>query len=387
MYRGLYSESAVLHDVMLKVSRNRLECNMTSSTTRMRCALVVFIGAGVIASLAFGNDTEPAPNCDIVDGIVSICGLEKPEDLIVAPNRRDIIFGQYSENGSLAILDTVKGSVHKLYPGSTSRIARSDFWGAPTCMTPSKTFQPHGIDLSQRSDGRWQLLVVNHGGRESVEFFELQLSKHDSTQLVWRGCAEAPEQGSFNDVAALPDGGFLVTHMADKDSEMWQLFLSLFGVDSGFVYRWDQAKGYYPIVGTEGKMPNGVAVSPDGTTFFVNQYFDNELRKYDLATGDLLGAVSVEKPDNLSWNPQGRLYVASQHASLLELIKSVNTKTAVPSLLPFSIYEVDPQTMQKKRVVERKGKPMGAGTVAVEVDGYLYIGSYLGDRMIKVAIE
>ncbi len=341
----------------------------------------------MITSLAFGSDPEPAPNCDIVDGIVSICGLEKPEDLTVAPNRRDIIFGQFSENGILAVLDTVNGSVHRLYPGSDSRIAKNELWGAPTCVSPSETFQPHGIDLSQRSDGRWQLLTVNHGGRESVEFFELLFTEQDRPQLVWRGCAEAPQQGFFNDVAALPGDGFLVTHMADKDSQMWQLFLSLFGVDTGFVYRWDQAKGYYPVSGTEGKMPNGVAVSPDGVTFFVNQYFDNELRKYDLATGKLLGAVSVEKPDNLSWNPRGKLYVASQHASLFELLKSLNSKTSEPSLLPFSIYEVDPQTMQKKLVVERDGKPMGAGTVAVEVDGYLYIGSYAGDRMIKVATE
>ncbi len=360
---------------------------MTRSTSRARHALVLCIGAALISSLALGGDTDPAPDCDIVDDIVSICGLEKPEDLVVAPNRRDIIFGQFSENGSLAVLDTVNSSVHKLYPGSDSRVAKTDFWGDATCKTPSEAFLPHGIDLRLRSDGRWQLLVVNHGGRESVEFFELLFTKTDRPQLVWRGCAVAPEQGSFNDVSALSDGGFLVTHMADKDSQMWQLFLSLFGADTGFVYRWEQAKGYYPVTGTEGKMPNGIIVSPDSTTFFVNYYFGNELRKYDLATGEMLGAVSVEKPDNLSWNPRGELYVASQQASLFGLFKSLSTKTSAPSLLPFSIYEVNPQTLQKKLVLERDGKPMGAGTVAVEVDGYLYIGSYVGDRMIKLAIE
>lgn len=360
---------------------------MTDSITRVGRVLVFFIAAFVNTSFAFGGDTELALNCDIVDDIVSICGLEKPEDLTIAPNRRDIIFGQFSENGSLALLDTVNSSIHKLYPGSDSRIAKTDLWGEPTCTTPSKKFQPHGIDLTQRSDGRWQLLVVNHGGRESVEFFELLFTEQDRTQVVWRGCAIAPDQGSFNDVAALSDGGFLVTHMADKDSQMWQLFLSLFGADTGFVYRWDQAKGYYRVAGTEGKMPNGIIVSPDNTTFFVNHYFDNELRKYSLASGDMLGAVSLEKPDNLSWNPRGGLYVASQHASFFELLKSLDPEISAPSLLPFSIYDIDPQTLEKKLVVERDGKPMGAGTVAVEVDGYLYIGSYAGDRMIKVAIE
>ncbi len=360
---------------------------MTGLIPIVRRAVVFWFGAAVIGSLAFGSDSDTTPNCDIVDGIISICGLERPEDLTVAPNRRDIIFGQFSENGSLAVLDTVNDSVHKLYPGSDSGIAKTDLWGDATCTTPGKTFQAHGIDLRQRSDGSWQLLVVNHAERESVEFFEVSFTKQDRPRLVWRGCAVAPEQGSFNDVAALSDGGFLVTHMAAKDSQMWQLFLSLFGADTGFVYRWDQAKGFYPVAGTEGKLPNGIIVSPDNTTFFVNHYFDNELRKYDLATGEMLGAVSVEKPDNLSWNPRGGLYVASQHASLFALLKSLDPEISKPSLLPFSIYEVDPQTMQKKLVVERDGKPMGAGTVAVEVAGYLYIGSYVGDRMIKVAIE
>jgi hypothetical protein len=37
-------------------------------------------------------------------------------------------------------------------------------------------------------------------------------------------------------------------------------------------------------------------------------------------------------------------------------------------------------------LVRREGPPMGAGTVAVELDGFLYIGSYLGDRIIKMAV-
>jgi len=116
-------------------------------------------------------------------------------------------------------------------------------------------------------------------------------------------------------------------------------------------------------------------------------YFGNQLRKHDLASGKVLGSVALDKPDNLSWNPRGNLYVASQHASLFQLLESLDKKTPGPSLLPFSIYEVNPETMEKTLVLHREGKPMGAGTVAVELDGHLYIGSYVGDRMIKVALE
>ena len=133
-------------------------------------------------------------------------------------------------------------------------------------------------------------------------------------------------------------------------------------------------------------MPNGIISSRDGKSFFLNVYFANELRKYDLASGELLGQVEIEKPDNLSWNADGYLLVASHHASLIALMKSVDKQETGPSTLPFSIVEVDPVTLESRVVLAREGAPMGAGTVAVELDGYLYIGSYAGDRMIKIAV-
>lgn len=346
------------------------------------------VGSSALLALLIsaGSVATSTGSCEPVDGIESICGLDKPEDLVAAPNGRDIIFGQFGKKGSVAVLDTHNNSVHLLYPGSDSSIAEDELWGDPRCKTPGQSFQAHGIDLSRRSDGRWQLLVVNHGGRESVEFFELEFGQEGRPRAIWRGCAVAPEQGNLNDVAALPEGGFLVTHMADKDSQMWQLFLSFFGVDSGFVYRWERETGFSAVPGTEGKMPNGILLSLDGKSFFLNNYFGNELRKYDMASGELLDSVEVEKPDNLSWSPRGTLLLASQHASLPKLFSSLQQEGPEPSLLPFSIIEIDPDTLEQRVLVRHEGKPMGAGTVAVELDGYLYVGSYAGDRMVKIAV-
>ncbi len=346
-----------------------------------RWGLIVLLSSTAAAAMA-----DSAVACEPVDGIESICGLQNPEDLVVAPNGRDILFSQFSEDGSLAVLDTHNHSVHLLYPGSDSTITSGELWGEPACKTPGQYLTPHGIDLRRRGDGRWQLLVVNHAGRESVEFFEVIFGEADRPRLVWRGCVVMPEQGNINDVAGLPDGGFLVTQMADMDYQMWQLFLVLLGVDSGFVYRWGPDSGFSQLQGTQGKMPNGILLSPDGQHFFLNLYFGNELRKYDLASGELLAAVDIEKPDNLSWSPGGKLLVASQHASLIALLKSLDAKDSGPSMLPFSIFEVDPNTLEKRLLLRRDGPPMGAGTVAVEVDGQLYIGSYAGDRMIKMAV-
>ena len=144
-------------------------------------------------------------SCAAVDGIESICGLDKPEDIVAAPNGRDLIFGEFGEQGSLSVLNTQDKSVHRIYPGSDSSIASEEFWGEASCATPGEAFQAHGIDLRRRSDGRWQLLVVNHGSRESVEFFEV-FDDGSSVLLSWRGCALGPDQAAFNDVVARRDG-------------------------------------------------------------------------------------------------------------------------------------------------------------------------------------
>lgn len=110
------------------------------------------------------------------------------------------------------------------------------------------------------------------------------------------------------------------------------------------------------------------------------------MRKYDLASGALVGRVAIVKPDNASWNPDGRLLVASHRASLMKISSSLGGAGEQPSLLHFVIVEVDPQTLEKRVILDREGEPMGAGTVAVQHGAYLYIGSYTGDRIIKVPL-
>ena len=87
-----------------------------------------------------------------------------------------------------------------------------------------------------------QLLSVQHGGRESVEMFEVTQSS-EGWALAWRGCVIAPKGSMINDVVATPDGGFLVTHMMPKSTtflgKMYEFMkVSLLGIKSGYVLVW-----------------------------------------------------------------------------------------------------------------------------------------------------
>lgn len=338
----------------------------------------------LVAALSAAAPAMAAADCAPRDGIKSICGLVAPEDLVRAPNGRDLVFGQMHGPGGLYVLDVRDDSIHPLYPATAPAVAVGELWGDARCTEPPAKLHAHGLDLRQRSDGRWQLLVVNHSGREAVEFFELVSQRGDHPVALWRGCAVAPAEGNLNDVVALTDGSFLVSHMANRNWQMWWALLAMLGLDSGWVYHWTAGEGYRPVAGTEGRFPNGLTLAPDGSQLFVNYYFGNEVRKYALPGFALQGSVAVTKPDNGAFDESGQLLVASHHASLLDLLDSLEQAHDQPSELPFSIVRIDPDSLASEVLLRREGPPMGAGTVALQRGGNLYVGSYVGDRIIRL---
>ncbi|MFT5605693.1 MAG: hypothetical protein ACI9G5_002664, partial [Paracoccaceae bacterium] len=231
------------------------------------------LGIAVATLFLWGCDAQSDFSCEAVNGRVPICGLQAPEDIEVSPDQRFLILSQFGgingdDVGSLALFDPVNDSHSILYPPEQS-LSVKEKWGSDTCPgEPGAAISPHGIHLSQRSDGRWQLLVVNHGGRESVEFFEWQAEPY---RLNWRGCVVLPEESFLNDVVATPDGGFLVTQMFPKDN-IWAMLRSFAGAEKGHVWRWRPGKAVDIQPGSVGAFPNGIQISKDGKTLFLNLY-------------------------------------------------------------------------------------------------------------------
>jgi hypothetical protein len=54
--------------------------------------------------------------------------------------------------------------------------------------------------------------------------------------------------------------------------------------------------------------------------------------------------------------------------------------------IPFQILAVDPKTMQTEVLYEGGGPPMGAGTVGLQLGNELFIGSFAGDRILRVQL-
>ena len=332
--------------------------------------------------------TEPALlDCAALDGISVYCGYQNPEDLVLVPGGGLLLVSEMGEfmldtPGRLSTLDLEAGARGEI---AIDWSAAGANWGEADCEAPdAEAFSPHGIDLSTRADGSHQLLVVNHGLREAVEFFEL-LGGDDGWSLAWRGCALPPGDPFMNDVAGLADGGFFVTHMWDKSTAFEEIVAQYqAGADIGWVWEWHPDEGFTKLAGSDELMPNGIAVSPDERRVFVNVYLGNRTIRIDRETGAVDGAFDVQQPDNITVDADGALWVASHgHDPLGQTCAAV---TEGPCLLPYALVRADPDTLETEVVFSGDGPPMGYTTVALRVGDRLYFGSAHGDRIASRAL-
>ncbi len=335
----------------------------------------------------------PVTGCVATPGLTPVCGFTNPEDIELLPDDHTLLISQMgamdgARPGSLALFDTAGGIITRM-PQFTEPAAEN--WGAPNCATPpGNAFSPHGIDLRVRPDGRREVLVVNHGGRESIEFFEL-LGEAGTWRIAWRGCALPPPGSYLNDVAALPDGEFLVSHMFPRDAWTFgginfYILRGILGFDTGVVLRCTRGGDCAAVPGSAAPFPNGIQVDAPGKSLFLNAYLAGEVRKISLQDGRLLGTADVKGPDNSQWTADGMLLVASQTASVGEMGACFEVRNGACAAA-YEIVELNPETMARRTLlVHSGGAPMGAATVAQRVGDLLYIGTFAGDRIVRAEL-
>lgn len=331
-------------------------------------------------------------SCDPHGNVRPLCGVQMPEDLEALPNQMGVLISEYGDGGKLPGAITWFQPVEnyaftRLVDSSNmTQGAGGQNWGKAGCPFPDQ-LSPHGIHLSQRGDSL-QLLVVNHSSKEHVLFYEVQPSSSSETapKLYWRGCVVFPEQAVLNDVVALPDGGFAVTHMYNRENEILAQIRSVLGFNDGHVWRWNPDSDIRIMANTSARLPNGIEVAPDGKSIWVNNYIEQELRQYDIATEQLLATIKVANIDNSAWLEDGRLLLAS-HTSPLTMAHCFGlTKGSCGS--PYELVAVDTQSGTAQVLFRaEQGGPFGPATVAIEYEGKLYAGSFSGDRLGEITLQ
>lgn len=347
--------------------------------------------ACALFALGCAGSGEPVLSCEPVGDARPLCGFQNPEDLVVLPGGASLLVSEFGgmqgeHAGALSRLDLATEMRSVLYRGGDGGTPEPG-WGDPACPGAPTSFSPHGIDLVRRSDGALALLAVNHGGRESIEYFEVSPG---GAALTWRGCVVAPEQGWWNDVAASPDGGFYASHMLPRRGGPAQL-LEFFRAAAlhraaGHALRWQPDAGFSQVPGSSVVFANGIALSPDGAHLFLNSSLGDGLRRISLASGEVEAQADLPPLDNAAWGSDGRLYVAALTAPFLEM-QACNRLEQGACPAAFEILAVDPDTLDSEVVYRGGGPPMGGGTVGLRVGDELFIGSFAGDRVLRVALK
>ena len=140
------------------------------------------VSPGLTALAVLASPTTPAhaaakADCAAANGASFICGVTNVEDVAPVPHTKWVIGSDLAAashpQGYLHVFDTSNNTVKAVQPAEIAiRPDKNTCPGQPDM----KTFGPHGLDLTQTGT-RYILYAVNHGGREAVEVFTVDLSK------------------------------------------------------------------------------------------------------------------------------------------------------------------------------------------------------------------
>jgi hypothetical protein len=332
---------------------------------KVSLSLGLTLAAAGFVSAAQRGGQVPLLECGAHEDLEVICGTQAPEDLERAPDGARLIVSQFGGEGGLVLFDPRDQTFRPM----TIRSDPEAGWGDAACPGPmTEPISAHGTSLGARpGGGSTAVYVVNHGGRETIEMFELAGSG-DAWELIWRGCALAEED--YNDVAILPDGGFVATRPQALSTGGRGAFGQP-GQPSGNIVRWTLEGGEAVLPGSEAAFPNGVVVSPDGTTMFFAAWTGREIHKYDLRTETEVAVASLDfMPDNLTWTEDGKVLAAG--------IQEFGGG--------FGVAEIDPDTLNARMVYESGEGPMAIGgvSVALQLGDWVYVGSFQGDRLVRI---
>lgn len=297
------------------------------------------------------------------------------------------LFGP-NPKGPLYVFNTKSATASAIDPRHVAvRWDKIRYGACPSVPDMAKLIS-HGLGIVPSKSKVRTLYVVNHGGRESVEAFSIDLHGKEPS-WTWIGCVSAPA-GTYPDaVAALPNDGMVISSLWNpQDPE--RLAKLRAGAPIGSLFEWSPRTGIRELEETKALSgPNGVITSTDGEFIFVAVWSGKAVARIDRSAAK----PKIDKvetgflTDNLRWSPNGRgIYVGGQATSVDTVLACVESRTVVncPNV-PFQIDSLDPKTLTLTSIIPATTLgEMGLGTGAIKVGGNYWISTAHGDRIAIV---
>ena len=332
---------------------------------RLRMFRVSLVAAACLLWLASAAVAQCEPDGDVQ----FVCGPVSPEDLATVPESPWVIVSGMENGGFLYATDSRDHRSAVLFPSATFG-SRPDA-AYSSCGGPvTGGFRPHGLSLRPGRNDIHTLYVVRHGAREAIEVFEVD-ARGAVPVVVWVGCVEAPEDVTFNSVAALPGGGFAATHFNRPLGALWE---------------WHAGAGWAKVAGSETNGPNGLVVSADGRWFYIGGWGTRSLIRLSR------GLTPVQKDavdvgfhiDNVRWAPDGSLLAAGHVGDTPESIFECLGQQQCDGVTS-RVAKVDPEDLTAEEIVRYpSNQHVILGTVALQVGDEIWLGGVAGaDRIAR----
>ncbi|MEO9482918.1 MAG: SMP-30/gluconolactonase/LRE family protein [Ekhidna sp.] len=237
----------------------------------------------------------------------------------------------------------------------------------------SMSFYPHGISLLKLDSAHYQILVVNHARRHTIEKFELF-----GDSLVYLATYRDPTMISPNDVVALDKDSFYFTNDHGYKNKWGRLAEDYLGIAASNVVYYD---GAYKEVASGINYANGINISKDRGQLLVASPRGFKLIFYDIEkNGDLTFERDVNVHsgiDNIELDENGDLWMGS-HPSLLDFAGyAAGKKKIAPSEV---IKVTDGEVVES--LYENDGNVMSASSVAAPYEDLLFVGTVMDDELI-----
>ena len=336
----------------------------------------------VLLSFSSGVLAQAPASCAPAGGLNFICGIQNPEDLVPIPNSRWLFASGMVDGSGLHLIDTSAKRASTLYGGGKGT-ARADRTRFPNCPAPldSKLAHLHGLSIRAASAGHYTLYATNHGGRESIEVFDVDAAA-TTPSATWIGCVLMPDKLPANSVAVFKDGTILATVLITPDKTFEDAFA---GKITGVVYQWAPgAAAFRKLAGTELSANNGIETSEDDRGFFVVSTTTKRVLEFSRADPSKpLRVVQLKEfgPDNIRL-VGGRLITAGMIDNEPACGGAPKTADGIRCSRGYIADAIDPKTLAVTEIARGPATAAFTGTAtAIPVGNQLWLGSFNADRV------
>ena len=154
------------------------------------------------------------------------------------------------------------------------------------------------------------------------------------------------------------------------------LIAALLKKNTGYLVEWDR-NIFKKIQNTDGSGPNGIALDEKKQVIYINYNKGDKISKFDLIANKEIESFSIESPDN-PYISNNSIWVTSLD-SLPNDLRDCEVGKACSA--PFSIFELDKDTLMIKNKFSYSKTVFVLPTIAVPFENKIYLGSFRSDRL------